>query len=131
MNYLLQWYQVYKTEGLNDLSPEIKASINEYKKEVDSVGTFLDTLCIKTGKDGDRLSTVELWNLHNEFCKENQHLQPNKFAHRLKSLGCDVRRRDVGGTKKTCISGYVLNSDVLAELQKESAITDSLDRQNT
>jgi phage/plasmid-associated DNA primase len=53
MHYLLHWYGVYLSEGLDDLSSEIKDSIKCYRKETDSVKTFIEEALIKTDDDND------------------------------------------------------------------------------
>jgi putative DNA primase/helicase len=54
MNFLLNWYNVYKTEGLKDQSAEIKGAVKEYRKEVDSVKTFLEDALLKTDLESDK-----------------------------------------------------------------------------
>jgi len=61
MHYLLHWYGVYLSEGLDDLSSEIKDSIKCYRKETDSVKTFIEEALIKTEDDNDRIRSTDLF----------------------------------------------------------------------
>lgn len=117
MNFLLKWYQVYETEGLEDQSLEIKASVVEYRKEVDSVKTFIEEGLEKTNKSSDRISTNELRTYHNDFAKNK--LNANSFGKRLKANGLEVLRLEIDGKKVSCISYYKYKEGFKEDLETD------------
>ena len=111
MNYLLNWYKVYKTEGLKDQSADIKGAVKEYRKEVDSVKTFLEDALEKTDLETDKISTVKLLEYHNRWAKTR--LSSQKFGKRLKSNDIETTQSRVDGSKVMAIVGYIFNEDFI------------------
>ena len=117
MHYILRWYSIYLEEGLDDYSPEILDSIKNYRKETDSVKTFIEEALIKTGDDNDRVSSSELFIHHNNWAK--QRLSKQNFVKRLKANEIDVRKLRFDGTQMMAISGFKWESDFKTELKNE------------
>jgi hypothetical protein len=119
MHYLLHWYGVYLSEGLDDLSSEIKDSIKCYRKETDSVKTFIEDALIKTDDDNDRISSTELFVHHNSWAK--QRITKQAFAKRIKSNEIEIQKRRIEGEGQgMCICGYRWNDDFKKEIQRDS-----------
>jgi P4 family phage/plasmid primase-like protien len=118
MHYLLHWYGVYLSEGLDDLSPEITDSIKSYRKETDSVKTFIEEALIKTEDENDRIASSELFMHHNSWAK--QRLTKQAFSKRIKSNEIDLRQMRIEGVQAMCISGYKWNDDFKKEIQRDS-----------
>ena len=112
MNYLINWYSVYKAEGLKDQSKEIKGAVKEYRKEVDSVKTFLEDALKKTDHETDKISTIKLLEHHNLWAKTR--LSPNKFGKRLKANDIGTIRAQVDGSKVMAIVGYIFNKEFIS-----------------
>jgi hypothetical protein len=119
MHYLLHWYGVYLSEGLDDLSSEIKDSIKSYRKETDSVKTFIEEALIKTDDDNDRILSTDLFVHHNSWAK--QRITKQAFGKRIKSNEIEIQKRRIdGGGQGNCICGYKWNEDFKKEIQRDS-----------
>ncbi len=120
INYLIRWYVVYKEEGLSDLSMEIKDSIKEYRKDVDSVKTFIEEALVKTGNDRDKLATTKLLFYHNGWSK--QKLTKQQFAKRFKTNDIEVKKLRIDGVLSMAISGYKFNSEFIKTIEEEGCL---------
>jgi len=118
MHYLLHWYGAYLSEGLDDLSSEIRDSIKCYRKETDSVKTFIEEALIKTEDDNDRITSTDLFVHHNSWAK--QRVTKQAFAKRIKSNEIVLRQMRIEGVQAMCISGYKWNDDFKKEIQRDS-----------
>jgi P4 family phage/plasmid primase-like protien len=104
INFLINWFNIYKIEGLKDQSDDIKGAVKEYRKEVDSVKSFIEFALEKTLADTDRISTAQLLDEHNQWAKTR--LTPKKFTTRLKTNDIETSRRTVDSQKVMAIVGF-------------------------
>jgi len=120
-HFLLKYYKIYKSEGLAN-SKEITSCINNYKKEIDSVKTFMNEAIVVTNNDKDRISTTDLLYHHNSWCSNK--LDRERFAKRLKATGFELKQRKVLGNKIMCISNIKWNDEFKKELNNCAIIED-------
>ncbi len=113
-HFLLKYYRIYKTEGLSE-SPAIKNSINKYKKEIDSVKTFMEEALIKTDSSKDRIKTTQLLFYHNGWSSHKSDRE--RFSKRITTLGFKTERLMVEGTKSMCIKNYKWNEGFKSDLE--------------
>ena len=124
MHYMLHCYGVYLSEGLDDLSCEIKDSIKSYRKETDSVKTFIEEGLVKSGDDNDRIKSTELLMFHNGWAK--QRLTKQAFAKRIKSNEINLKQMRIddgtgtGEVQAMCICGYKWNVDFKKEAERDN-----------
>lgn len=116
IHFLIKYYKIYKKEGLIDIPPDIKTSINSYRKDIDSVKTFCEEALEPTKHDMDRITTNELLMYHNKWC-ENR-LTPQKFHKRICAVGYTTDRCMIDGRKSVCIRGYKWNKEFVYDLNK-------------
>ena len=100
------------------MSSEIKDSIKCYRKETDSVKTFIEEALIKTEDDNDRITSTDLFVHHNSWAK--QRLTKQAFAKRIKSNEIEILKRRIEGGQGMCICGYKWNDDFKKEIQRDS-----------
>jgi P4 family phage/plasmid primase-like protien len=118
INYLIQWYGIYVDEGLEDYSPEIKASIDEFRKETDSVKAFIQDALVKTGNEIDKVSTVKMLQYHNNYSK--QKLRQQTFGKRLKANDLDIVKSYIDGVQVSALIGYKYNETFLSSIGNEN-----------
>ncbi len=113
-HFLLKYYRLYKSEGLSE-SPAIKNSINKYKKEIDSVKTFMEEAIIKTDSSKDRIKTTDLLFHHNGWSSHKSDRE--RFSKRIISLGYKPQRLTVDGLKSMCITNAKWNEGFKSDNQ--------------
>lgn len=112
-HFLTKYYKLYKEEGL--IPPkDIVCSINDYKKDVDSVKTFMDEAVVATDNDKDRISSADLLYAHNSWSMNK--LDKGRFAKRLTCIGFEVKQKKVDGSNKNCVSYVKWNKDFKEEM---------------
>jgi P4 family phage/plasmid primase-like protien len=115
-HFLVKYYKLYKSEGLKE-PKDVVCSINEYKKDIDSVKSFISEAIIKTNDAKDRISSADLLYTHNSWSPNK--LDKNRFAKRLTCLGFEVKSKKVDGTNKSCISFVKWNTDFKNEVENQ------------
>ena len=115
-HFLTKYFKIYKSEGLREPKAVLN-SINQYKKDIDSVKTYMDEAVIKTNDEKDRITTVELLELHNSF--SDNKLDKGRFAKRLNANGFEVKQKKVNGSNKNCVSFIKWNNDFKEDLQNQ------------
>jgi putative DNA primase/helicase len=114
-HFLVKYYKLYKSEGLA-ITKEIDSSINEYRKDIDSVKTFIDEAIVKTTNDKDRISTTDLLYHHNTWSSNKTDRE--RFAKRLKCMGYELKQKKIDGKKVMCISFVKWNNDFKNEIEE-------------
>ena len=96
LNWLLEGVLLWKKEGLND--PEcVRAATEEYRDDMDTVGTFLKE-CFDVDATGKmRVSNSELYKCYQQWCQEN--------SERLGSQRYLALRLGEKGFRKMCGNG--------------------------
>ena len=112
-HFLAKYYKLYKSEGLKE-PKDIVCSINEYKKDIDSVKSFMDEAVIATNNDKDRISSADLLYAHNSWSMNK--LDKGRFAKRLTCIGHEVKQKKVDGSNKNCVSFVKWNNDFKEEM---------------
>jgi putative DNA primase/helicase len=116
LNVLVEGYQLYKKEGINNEGPgvqkRIAEAINAYRLENDPLGKFINDEC-ETGA----LNTASaglLWNVYELWCEENNEYpwSQREFKRRLK--GASIHQRHTMTGEK--YSGVKLKADELRRL---------------
>ena len=115
-HFLVKYYKLYKSEGLKE-PKDIVNSINEYKKDIDSVKTFMEEAVIATNNDKDRISSAELLYAHNSWSMNK--LDKGRFAKRLTCIGFQVKQKKVDGSNKNCVSSIKWNNDFKEEMKPQ------------
>lgn len=91
--YIFKWGLL----GLNRLiknnfkfsySERIEVAISKYKKEIDSVGYFIERNFMITGERKDKIKTSELYNFYVKWCSQNLYYLHNKMD--FKTRICDM-----------------------------------------
>lgn len=65
-------------------SEKVKLATSKYKKDVDSVGYFLERNFIITGDRKDKIKTAELYNSYVKWCSQNLYHMHNKSDFRIR-----------------------------------------------
>jgi P4 family phage/plasmid primase-like protien len=112
-HFLVKYYKIYKSEGLKE-PKDIVCSINDYKKDIDSVKTFMEEAVIATSNDKDRISSADLLYAHNSWSMNK--LDKGRFAKRLKCIGFEVKQMKLDGSNKNCVSFVKWNNDFKEEM---------------
>ena len=120
-HFLAKYYKLYKSEGLKE-PKEIVSSISEYKKDIDSVKTFMSEAVIQTNEPKDNISSVELLQAHNNWSINK--LDRNRFAKRLGATGFELKQKKINGTNKKCVVGVKWNTDFKEELESQPLFLD-------
>lgn len=107
-HFLVKYYKLYLQEGLKE-SNDINKSINTYRKDIDSVKTFVDEALVKTQNEKDRISTADLLYHHNSWGSNK--IDRERFAKRLNGCGFDIQRKIVNGSKSKCLTGIKWNDE--------------------
>jgi putative DNA primase/helicase len=115
IHFLIKWYKVYKNEGLADLPQAIIESTNEYRAEIDTVGTFIKMALIHTGDEKDMIQCAELRTRYNEWATMN-HMDESTFGKRLRSAGIAPKRK--GRDRHNTILGYIYDMDYIREANR-------------
>jgi len=118
MHYLLHWYAVYLSEGLDDLSSEIRDSVKTYRRGTDSDKTFIEEALIRTEDGNDRVASSELFVHHNSWTK--QRLTKQAFSKRMKSNEIEIKAMRIEGVQAMGICGHRWNLELKIEIQRDS-----------
>ena len=104
LNWLIEGYRLMKSEGLA-VPKRIQAAVEEYRKDTDVFGTFLEEVTFE--KSGHRLATSELYIYYDMWAKENGYRPLNNrgFVGELRHR-CDVRRDGAVGNVVVGIEPY-------------------------
>lgn len=111
----------YLADGTLTEPPVIAAEVEEYKQDMDILGSFLDDYCV-TG-EGRKVLKTWLYQRYAEWCRNNGLFQMNSltFNRRLAERGFEGRnlryrgRHDTKSTKGQCWAGLGLREDVDSE----------------
>jgi putative DNA primase/helicase len=85
LNWAFKGLSKWNSEGLGTL-PEIDEAMNEYKKDMDPVGDFLEECCIL--EEDQRVQSKDLFMAYRKWCKDNGERPISQ-----KALGIDLKRR--------------------------------------
>jgi phage/plasmid-associated DNA primase len=110
-NYLLHWYYIYKSEGINPKPKEVVLAIKEYSSKIDTIKTFISKVLIKTDKPEDRISISELSNIYNESAL--QRLYVNVFSSKIDKFIPVSKQRIERREAVSAIQGYKLHPDYI------------------
>lgn len=105
-NYLLHWYYIYKSEGINIKPKEVILAIKEYSSKIDTIKTFVNTVLIKTDNPSDKISVSILFNIYNESALERLYI--NMFSSKINKFVC-VKKIRIGLSTVSGIEGYRLH----------------------
>ena len=113
LNWVIQGYKSYKENGL--IVPEIvHNSTQEYRKETDSLGTFIEENCASSTKYNCSLKVFT--KAYIDWCEENNEYASSKnskqIASLLRSRCYDIAR---GTGNKTFIRGLKLSVNNFAD----------------
>jgi phage/plasmid-associated DNA primase len=118
INYLFDWYKICLEEGIEDLSEDIEDSIKEYRKDVDSVKTFIEEALVKPDNDKDKILTTSLLNYHNLWSVAK--LKKNTFAKRMTANEIIIVKSRTENGQGMAISGYKFNTDFIESMENRS-----------
>ena len=102
LNWLVEGYRLLAKEGLC-IPDSVKMSIEEYRKESDKVGRFVED-CLSQ-EDGAEIRTAIVYNKYTDWCKDNGYNPEGsaKFNQALSSFATIERKRPKGGGNQTTI----------------------------
>lgn len=80
LNWLIQGYAMWRKEGLGEEPKAVREANNEYRMDMDVVGTFVDD-CFDLDPSGEwRLLTKELYDTYIKWCnKNNERIMSQKW----------------------------------------------------
>lgn len=89
LNWLLQGYVYWKKEGLGDEPPAIKNANEDYRLDMDVVGTFINDCIDLDASHTWRLHTTLLYNTYIKWCsKNNERVMSQKWlSMRMREKG--------------------------------------------
>lgn len=72
LNWLLQGYAYWKKEGLSDEPPAVRNANEDYRMDMDVVGTFISDCLEHDASYKWRLKTTDLYNAYVKWCTANK-----------------------------------------------------------
>jgi hypothetical protein len=105
INYLIHYNALYRKEGIEDYSDEIKESIETYRKETDTIRSFLNIALNKSTSPDAKIFTTQLLEYHNTWSGID--MNPKEFVKRLKANDITPSKIRVNRIQGAGISGYV------------------------
>jgi len=95
LSWMLEGFRLWRREGL--VIPDcIKAATNEYRKDSDQVGRFLDDIC--TPWRGQSTQSSEVYKAYAAWCAEQGHhpYAQNRFSQKMAEKGYAVEKKHNG-----------------------------------
>jgi P4 family phage/plasmid primase-like protien len=111
---MLKYYKIYKQDGLLHFPKEVKKGINAYKKQVDTIGAFIEDVLVKTDSKNDTIDFNYLYLLFNRYIGDEK-INKNKFSTGLARHSINTARYRINGKQKTGLEYYKLNAEWLEE----------------
>ena len=105
MNYLIHYNVLYQKEGIEDYSDEIKESIETYRKETDTIRSFLNVALTKSTSPDAKIFTTQLLEYHNMWAGTDMTTQA--FVKRLKANNIQPKKVRINRVQGAGIVDYV------------------------
>jgi putative DNA primase/helicase len=107
LNWIIQGWNLYKQEGMNDLPATMQAAMAEYTQELDDLQRFIDEEC--NAGESFKTAMKDFTTAYNAWCKENSYRQSNsrELANELRKMGYDVTTL---GNNKLYIKGLAITA---------------------
>jgi phage/plasmid-associated DNA primase len=105
MNYLIHYNVLYQKEGIQDYSDEIKESIETYRKDTDTIRSFLNVALTKSTSPDAKILTKQLLEYHNKWAGID--MTPQAFVKRLKANDVQIKQLRIDRVQGMCVTGYI------------------------
>ena len=119
MYLLIKWFKKYNEEGLiNDVPAGIQSATDTYKREIDTVKTFMEGF-VEKGNDEDVIPTNDLRKLHNQYA--GTVMSDKRFYNKLREYGyvnTKPNRERINGSRLSCVKGYQLKTEEVEKLEE-------------
>ncbi len=112
LNWALTGLTEYMERGLGE--PDIvMAATEEYRREMDIVGRFIEENCLKGGEY--QIQVSKIWKAYHGWCDDiGEHaMSGRRFNQRLREMGYELK---IGHANKTFVYGFTLNQEAESEL---------------
>lgn len=112
---MLKYYRLYKQNGLLNFPKEVKKSINEYKKQVDTVGAFIEDVLIRTEDRKDKIEFNHLLLYFYKYIGSDTKINKNKFSTGMSRHSINTVRYKIKGKNLRGIEYYKINDEWLED----------------
>ena len=111
MSVLLKWYYVYKSETINTPSSDISCATDSYRKDIDSISSFMDIATERSSSNDDYITIIELLYNYNGYSKTKT--TRTQLQNRLKHI-YTIKPMKLDGNKNIqCVIGVKWTSDFI------------------